>query len=182
MSIITLDEAKNYLRVDSADDNALITSLIESAEDLVEKFTWRTLLTKTFELVYDSVGESIEIPKSPLQEVTKIEVISDAGTKTEVSSSTYVVDITGSRGRVMLKSGCVWPSHRGFASFIITAKAGYGDLAASVPAALKQAILAALAALYSVRGGAVDSYGRPIEAAVSSSISGICAAYMVIRL
>jgi len=175
MSVITLDEAKIYLRVDSADDNALITSLIESAEDLVEKLTWRTLLTRTFELIYDNVGESIEIPKSPLQEVTKIEVISDAGVKTEVSSSTYIVDITGSRGRVMLKSGCVWPTHRGFASFIITARAGYGDLASAVPAALRQAALAALAVLY-------DGRGQVDEPKVFAAINGLCAPYRIIRL
>jgi len=175
MSVITLDEAKNYLRVDSADDNALITALIEAAEDLVEKLTWRTLLTQTFELIYDTVGESIEITKSPLQEVTKIETIDDAGVKTEVSSSIYDVDITGSRGRVMLKSGCVWPIHRGFASFIITAKAGYGDAAASVPAALRQAALAALAVLY-------ESRGQADEQKVFAAISGLCTGYRVIRL
>lgn len=175
MNVITLDEAKNYLRVDSADDNALITALIEAAEDLVEKFTWRTLLTQTFELVYDEVGESIEVSKSPLQEVTKIERIDDAGVKTEVSSSLYNVDITGQRGRVMLKSGCSWPTHRGFASFIITAKAGYGNAAADVPAALKQAILTALAILYETRG-VMD------EQKIISAISGICWAYRIIRL
>ena len=175
MNVITLDEAKNYLRVDSADDNALITMWIEAAEDEVEKLTWRTLLTTTFELIYDEVGESIEIVKSPLQEVTKIETIDDAGVKTEVSSSLYNVDTTGQRGRVMLKSGCVWPSHRGFASFIITAKAGYGDNATDVPAALRTAVFIALAIIYENRG-VID------ENKIISSISAMCWPYKVIRL
>lgn len=34
--MITLDEAKNYLRVDFADDDALIQQLIESATELVK--------------------------------------------------------------------------------------------------------------------------------------------------
>ena len=34
--MITLDEAKNYLRVDFADDDALIQQLIDSAETLVK--------------------------------------------------------------------------------------------------------------------------------------------------
>lgn len=175
MAIITLDEAKNYLRVDSADDNTLITSLIEAARDQVEKLTSRTLLTTTFELIYDEVGESIEIVKSPLQEVTKIETISDAGVKTEVGVSTYIVDTMGQRGRIMLKSGCSWPDHRGFASFIITIKAGYGEAAADVPAALRTAVFIALAIIYAERG-AID------ENKILSSISAICWPYKVIRL
>jgi len=175
MSVITLDEAKVYLRVDSADDNALITALIEAARDQVEKFTSRTLLTQTFELIYDTVGDSIEIAKSPLQEVTKIEVIDDAGTKTTVSASLYDVDITGSRGRVRLRDGCVWPTHRGFASFIITAKAGYGENATDVPILLRTAVFIALAIIYENRG-VID------EGKIVSSISAICWPYKVIRL
>ena len=34
--IITLDEAKQYLRVDDDEDNTLITNLISSSEDLCE--------------------------------------------------------------------------------------------------------------------------------------------------
>lgn len=151
MSVITLDEAKNYLKVDSADDNALITNLIAAAEAAVEQWTWRTLLTQNFELIYDEVSDSIEIVKSPLQVVSKIEIINDAGTKSEVSSALYWVDTTGSRGRVKLRDGCTWPDHRGFASFIITVAAGYGAGAADVPAPIKQAIREALAEFYAKR-------------------------------
>jgi uncharacterized phiE125 gp8 family phage protein len=175
MSVIILDEAKTHLRVDGADDNALITALISVAEDCVEKETRRALLTQSFELIYDEVGASIEIIKSPLQEVTKIEVVDDAGIKTEVSNMLYYVDVSGIRGRVQLRSGCSWPDHRGFASFIITVKAGYGDTGASVPSALKQAVLIALAILY-------ESRGEMDEGKVSKAISGPCWPYKVFRL
>lgn len=151
MSVITLDEAKNYLKVDSADDNALIGSMIEAAEAAIELWTRRTLLTQAFELIYDDVSDSIEIVKSPLQAVVKIEVVDDAGVKTEVDPDLYVVDIAGQRGRVKLKDGCTWPDHRGFASFIITATAGYGATAEAIPAPIKQAILETLAEFYANR-------------------------------
>lgn len=174
MSIITMAEAKNYLRVDSADDNSLITALIEVAEDLVEKLTGRILLTKILEFIYDEVGVSIEVPRSPLQEIMKIETIDDTGVKTIVSSGLYNVDISGQRGRIMLKDGCVWPTHRGFASFIITAKVGYGDTAEAVPAALKQAVLVALAILY-------ENRGEMDEGKIMSAISAICQPYRIFR-
>jgi uncharacterized phiE125 gp8 family phage protein len=175
MAVITLEEAKAYLRVDSEDENTLISAMIDAAERHVELFTGRVLLTATFELVYDEVSSSIEIPKSPLQEVTKIEVISEAGVKTEVDSSTYDVDTSGTLGRVQLKTGCVWPSHRGFASFIVTVKAGYGDTAAAVPPALKQAALAALAVIFASRGEADRER-------INSAVAALCGPYKVWRL
>jgi len=174
MAVITLEEAKAYLRVDSGDENALISAMIDTAEKHVELATGRVLLTQTFELVYDEVSGSIEIPKSPLQEVMKIEVISEAGVKTEVASSTYDVDTSGTLGRVQLKVGCVWPSHRGFASFIVTVKAGYGE-AAAVPPALKQAALAALAVIFEGRGGADREK-------INSAVAALCAPYKIWRL
>lgn len=175
MSVITLEEAKNYLKVDLADDNVLIGTLIETAEDLVEKHTNRCLLIQTFELIFDEVGASIEITKAPLVAVTKIEVIDDAGVKSTVDVDTYIVDTSGQRGRVSLVEGCAWPDHRGFASFIITVEAGYGATAASVPAALRLAVLAALAVLY-------DSRGQAEEKKVTEAIMGLCFPYRIFRL
>ena len=175
MAVITLEEAKTYLRVDSEDENALISAMIDAAERHVELTTGRVLLTATFELVYDEVLGSIEIPKSPLQEVTKIEVISEAGVKTEVASSIYDVDTSGTLGRVQLRAGCVWPSHRGFASFLVTVKAGYGDTAAAVPSALKQAALAALAVIFASRG-------EMDREKINSAVAALCGPYKVWRL
>ena len=174
MAVITLEEAKAYLRVDSADENALISAMIAAAEKHVELLTGRVLLTQTFELVYDEVSSSIEISKSPLQEVMKIEVVSEAGVKTEVAKSIYDVDTSGTLGRVQLKPGCVWPSHRGFASFIVTVKAGYGE-AVAVPSALKQAALAALAVIFASRG-------EMDREKINSAVAALCWGYKVWRL
>ncbi len=149
---ITLDEAKLHLRVDSAADNALITSKIVTARLLIEKETGRVLITTVLAMIYDEVGESFELPYPPLQEVTKIETIDDAGTKTEVSSAIYDVDTSANvPGRVKLKNGNSWPTHRGFASFIVTFKAGYGDTELDVPELIREAILQTIAHLYENR-------------------------------
>lgn len=174
MAVVTLEEARAYLRVDSEDENALISAMIDAAERHVEQFTGRTLLTQTFELVYDQVSSSIEISKSPLRAVPKIEVISEAGVKTEVDASIYIVDTSGTRGRVVLKPGCVWPAHRGFASFIITVEAGYGQ-AADVPQGLKQAVLAAVAVLF-------ESRGEMDREKLNAAVAGLCWPFKVWRL
>lgn len=150
---VTLEKAKLHLKVDSADDNVLITALITTARQLAEKETKRAFITQTWEMILDSAKNEIEIPKPPLQSVTSIKVIDDAGNETVVDSSYYDVDASeNSPGRVRIKSGCSWPPHRGFASFIIEFKVGYGDAAEDVPETLKQAVLQIIGHLYDNRG------------------------------
>lgn len=149
---ISLDEAKLHLRIDDAADNVLISNLIVAARQFVENYTHRTLMTTVIEKIYDVPSHSFSLPSPPLQEVTKIEVVNDAGEKTEVDSSIYDYDSSVDiPGRVQLREGCVWPDHRGFASFIVTFKAGYGDAPADVPEMLRQAILQVLAHYYEKR-------------------------------
>jgi len=175
MAVVSLEEAKLYLKVDTTDDDALIGSLVSVAEDIVEKITGRKLLTTDFTHILDNAEETILVPYSPLQEITKIEVVADDGTVSEVSSGIYEVDTSGQIGRIIIKPGCVWPYHRGFASFIITGKAGYGADAGVVPGPLKTAILVALAILYENRG--------QVESQILiDSVSPLCWPYRVMRL
>lgn len=149
---LTLDEAKNHLRVDSADDNVLITALIITARQMVEKETKRAFITQTWQMYLDAAPAEIEIPKPPLQSISSIIVVDDDGGESEVSSTIYDVDASqGLPGRVKLKSSYAWPYHRGFVSFIIEFKAGYSDTADGVPQTFKQAILQLIGHLYDNR-------------------------------
>ena len=153
---ITLEEAKNYLKVDTGDDNALITNLISVARELAETYTGLTFMSTSIQLVYDSAPSVIEIPYRPLQSVTTIETIDVDGVTSTVDTDSYTVDTSGTMfmpGRIYLNSGYVWPTHRGFASFLITILAGYGDEASDVPYSIRQAILVVIAHLYENRGG-----------------------------
>jgi len=152
---ITLDEAKLHLKVDSADDNALITALITTARQLAESETKRAFITQTWEMFLDYAPAEIDIPKPPLQATgLAIKVIDAAGAETVVSATLYDVDASqNSPGRVKLKSGCSWPAHRNFASFVIEFKGGYGDAATDVPEALKQALFVLIGYMYENRGG-----------------------------
>lgn len=55
--IISLEEAKSYLRVDGDEENALITSFIEAAEDICEGVLRFSLLT--FEVVPEPVKQAV---------------------------------------------------------------------------------------------------------------------------
>lgn len=64
MALITLDEAKQYLRVDSADEDSLISSLIMTAEVLVRNVgrvtddDWSAIIAEPTEEDTDVVKES----------------------------------------------------------------------------------------------------------------------------
>jgi len=150
---ISLDEAKLHLKVDSAEDNTLITALIKTARQLAERETKRAFITQTWEMYLDAAAPEIEIPKPPLQSVVSIKVIDSDGNITTVDTAIYDVDASqDSPGRVKLAYGCAWPTHRNFTSFIVEFKGGYGDAAADVPEGLKQGILQLLSHLYENRG------------------------------
>ena len=145
---VTLDEAKNFLRVDGSEDDDLINGAIATATQLAEAWTKRAFITQGWEVVLDqSPAGALVLPKPPLVEVASVTVIGDDGGETIVPPDTYWADRFG---RLMNARGHAWPHHRGFASFIVAFTAGYG-LAASVPAPIKQAILQAVGHLYANR-------------------------------
>lgn len=150
---ITLDEAKNHLKVDSADDNTLIGNLITTARELAERETKRAFITQTWQLIFDLAPHMIEIPKPPLQSIESITIIDTDGDETQIDEDDYVVDASeNSPGRVTPDLGLVWPYHRGFASFIVEFKCGYGTKTTDVPTALRQGILQLIGYLYENRG------------------------------
>ena len=166
---VTLEEAKLHLKVDSGDDNALITALITTARELAERETKRAFITQTWEMILDVAPHIIEIPKPPLQSAgISIKVLDSVGEESLVDPDNYMIDASqNSYGRIMPILGSTWPYHRGFASFIVEFKAGYGNAATDVPEALKQAILMVLGHLYENRGGegAVKARVQAIEEA-----------------
>ena len=78
---ITLVEAKLHLRVDISEDDSLITSLIVSARELCEAWTWRKVSTGTLIQFCDFFPANgiIIIDRPPLASVTSIEYIDTNG-------------------------------------------------------------------------------------------------------
>jgi len=72
---LTLDEAKQHLRVDIEDDDSLILSLIKVAREYAETVTGRKLITQTWKYYLDdwpTDKDYIEIPFPPLQSISSI--------------------------------------------------------------------------------------------------------------
>lgn len=148
---VSLAEAKLHLRVDGADEDSLITALIAAARGHAEDFLNRALLTQEWELVLDrSPAGALEIPKPPLQELGSITTVGLDGQPTVVPAANYLVDAASQPGRLTPAPGYAWPTHRGFASFIVRFRAGWAD-ANALPAQIKQGVLLTIGHLYANR-------------------------------
>jgi uncharacterized phiE125 gp8 family phage protein len=157
---ISLDEAKLHLRVDISDDDTLITSQIQTARRRAEKIAGRAFITQTWDYVLDAFpqGDTLEIPKPPLQSITSIKYYDQDGTEYTLSSDDYYVDTYGEPGRVVLKSSATWPSItlREANGVVVRFMAGYGD-ADDVPEEFKQAIYLLVGHFYENREAVSDA-------------------------
>jgi uncharacterized phiE125 gp8 family phage protein len=125
-------------------EDALLIEWITTARRVVEKSSNRALITQTYDLYMDSwpYGNALQLPMPPLQTVTSISYIDDAGLTTVMPVTEYIVDANQDQGRIVLVNGTSWPSTtlQNANGIIIRYVAGYGALASSVPSELKQAI------------------------------------------
>ena len=168
---VTLTEVKAHLRVDSTDDDTLITSLIQAAREYAEGYQNRALITQTWEMVLDNWpnGGYIEIPLPPLQSITDIKYKDADGAETTWAATNYIVDPDSYLGRVILADGGSWPTNELYPAAGIRVKfvAGYG-LAASVPQTIKQAMLLLIGHWYESREGVSDRNMTEIPFAVKA--------------
>jgi uncharacterized phiE125 gp8 family phage protein len=71
-TVVTLAEAKNYLRVDYSEDDTLITSLINTAQTRLEQYAGVAMTPRTLRVVA-YVDSFIELPYVPTNVISLIE-------------------------------------------------------------------------------------------------------------
>jgi uncharacterized phiE125 gp8 family phage protein len=74
---VTLQEAKDYLRISNNYEDALISELITSARERLEGFTNRAFGEKEYKVRFEYVDGWVELPYSPIIDVLSVE--NDAG-------------------------------------------------------------------------------------------------------
>lgn len=154
-AVITASEFKTHARVYHTQDDTYIATLILVATQCIEHETRRALINRSFTLQLEGfpAGGEIILPRSPLSSVTSVTYTDTAGATQTVSSGDYNTYSVNGVGRVMLKSTASWPSTQGTGNLDVSVNftAGYGATSASVPVALKQAVLLQATHLYDNR-------------------------------
>jgi uncharacterized phiE125 gp8 family phage protein len=154
--VIDLDDVKSHLRVDLDDEDDRIQAYRDAAMNHVEIVTGRQLLTATWELILDAFPWHIELPKPPLQQIVSVTYLDTGNVLQLVDPSRYRVQAlsgpTAQRGWIEPVYGSYWPLTQWVAGAVaIRFKAGYGDTADTVPAAIKQAMLLLIGSWYENR-------------------------------
>ncbi len=109
---IELSEAKNHLRVEIDDDDALIQGMVKATREYAEAVTHRALITQTWKYYPDEWPDVdyIELPLPPLQSVTAVKYTDSDLVVTTWASSEYTADTKKEPGRVVLSYGYNWPT------------------------------------------------------------------------
>lgn len=152
---ITRAEAKLHLRIDHADEDGLIDSLVSTARRHTElTVLHRVLLTQTWDYYLSEFpGDGIiSIPLPPLQGVSSVKYKDKDGAETTLATSEYIVDTQSEPGRVSLAYGKSWPSFTPYPinPIKITFTAGW-TAAENVPLEIKQALLLLIGHFYENR-------------------------------
>ncbi|HPC44646.1 MAG TPA: head-tail connector protein [Candidatus Latescibacteria bacterium] len=156
---VTLTEAKLFARIDTSDDDALISALITTARARSEMYTGRTWVHTIFDYYMDAQelaslnSGPIVLPTCPLKTSSvTVKYYDYDGTENTFSASNYWVDLYSVPARLCLMLGQSYPSAiRENNGLKVTFTAGYSADATSVPEAAKTAIKIMVADMYEHR-------------------------------
>lgn len=164
---ITLEEAKQHMRVDGNDDDSLISALITAARQRAEEYTKRAFITQSWELALDSVSGKVYLPRPPIQAINGVTLDGEI-----VSAENYSLigqDVFYSR----IPFRAINP-----ASLVIRYTSGYGSNATDVPQAIRQAILMLVAHMYEAREGEAPQVEYEVQARAGADIPPMVASLL----
>lgn len=170
---VSFSETVEYLRLDEQVDTRVIKNLILASTNFVENYTGRALINRTLKMSIDNVEEIdvplwegtrigpditirkryIELPRPPVSSVSSVKYYDDSDTESTFASSKYYVDTQREPARIILRNGESFPTALRVGNAVeITYIAGYGATGASVPEALRLAMLQYITFNYEHRG------------------------------
>jgi uncharacterized phiE125 gp8 family phage protein len=155
---VTLNEALSQMRYELTETDPVpdANRFIAAATTFVEIYTGFALITRSYRAWLDcwprepaargfvaKVCRQIEFPRPPLQSVDAITVYDDNDASTVVDPATYIADVDGDIGRVVLRRGASWPDvlPRPANGIKFEWTAGFGAAPANVPDNYREAIL-----------------------------------------
>ena len=179
---VTVAEAKAHLRVDTSDDDTYIGTLVTAAREWVEAYLDRTLVNTQWRLRLERFPIDsqypIDLPRPPVVSsgtatAVTITYTADTGGTATLSTAQFRVQRFETPGRVTTVYGGTWPAGmEDNDAVVVTWWAGYGATGASVPAAIRHAILLLVGFWFENRSTVVvGSISKPLEFAVESLLS-----------
>lgn len=144
--ILSLEDAKRFIRVVETDDDADIQSFIDSAITEAQDITNRQFASATYELYLSEFKREIKLPKNPIQEIISIEYLDSLNSYITLDSDSYFLCEDLEIGVIVFRTTPGIKSERN--AIKITFKSGY---ASNFPADLRQWLKVRVSTLYEFR-------------------------------
>ena len=178
---VTLAAARLHLRVDTTDDDSLISSLITTSRLQVEAALGLGLIAQQWLLQADCwpLNGLVELPLRPVQSVDEIRVRDADGNAETLDSITYAVYLNSDRPRIASSTG-YWPIPGARLNGIeIEFMVGFGTESSAVPDDVRQALLLLIAHWYENRSLEPKDTALP---PIPNTVSSLLAPYKAARL
>lgn len=159
--LVSVDAAKVHLRVDHADADARITSLIGAATEALEAATQRRFLAQALEWVLPNWRYPMRLPVAPASAAGLVVTYADEILGDEALATTeYVVRPIGATLAVTAAEGTIWPVLDPDAEERVVIRFAAGDAAA--PLAVVEACKLLVEYYYEGRDWPLAASGLPL--------------------
>jgi uncharacterized phiE125 gp8 family phage protein len=176
---LSLAEAKAFLRVETSDDDGVITPLIAAARIHTEAQTRRALITQNWRLSFDCWPEEgrLTVVPAPLQALAASRVYDTSNVAHAVDTAAFVLD-KGASALIFAPWALPAPG-RVAAGIELDVTVGYGDAATDVPEPLRQTIRLLVAHWYENRGLVTNGVDYPT---LPHGVAALIAPYRMLSL
>jgi len=151
---MTVDDAKAYLRLETANEDALVEGLVASARSLCEAFLGQVLVRREVIETLPTGNAWQRLGAAPVAAIILVERIGEGGSASVIATGDYAAEID--------PAGDGWVRASGAGRLRVTYSAGIADAADAVPAAIAHGVTRLAAHLYAHRD---DSVGPPAAVA-----------------
>lgn len=151
-NFITLDFAKQYLRVDNNSDNQLITEMIKAVAETAQNYLGLKILPAVYRIIINNNQSTlIKIPLAPIKKITEVKILRGFNYEFELLNSDY--KFISKNSEIKLKPNFYTSDLK------IICEVGFSE--EELPTPIKQGMLEHLARIYDQRG---SDYSMPIAA------------------
>ena len=179
---VTLAQTKEFLRVDDANEDGFINSLIVAARIHVESITSRALISQSWRVVRDCWPSDriIKLPIGPLISLSAVTTYDNDGNANNLPLAQFQPETNIAPAKIYLPSSISGQTiMRQRAAIEIDYVAGFGVSADDVPVNLKQAIFTLIAYWFEHRDAVVIAGSGSI---VPSGFDQLIAPYKSMKL
>ncbi len=161
---VSLSEAKAWLKLDSADEDGIVTALVTAARSSVEAASRRLLISQTWRLVLDAwpAGGIVRVQLSPFKALLAVRSFDINGVATMSDPANFIVDKASEPARIIPVNYVAPVTGRPFAGIELDLLLGYGPAATDVPQPLRQAMLLLIALWFENRGDGIGGAGEAL--------------------